>query len=178
ERFGEPLPETDLEQFLTLARAKGFLQQNGHADAAGHALAPTFLFHTGLLCEDGNGDTTTPTYREKGLPTDRPSASPGEPVTASRRPRQSILYWRKSLFDPDRLFTWLAPRLWLVWTPTLLVVSAGGIVLAAGLAWANRQELASAFTQSLRWETVVLAWLTLLGTSGCHQVAHRPACHA
>src|SRR5262249_44304096 len=30
--------------------------------------------------------------------------------------RQSVLSWRKSLWDPDRLFTWLAPRLWFFWT--------------------------------------------------------------
>jgi len=176
ERFGEPLPETDLDQFLTLARAKGFLQQNGHADAAGHALAPTFLFHTGSLCEDGNGDTTTPTYREEGLPTDRPSASPCQPITPLRRPRQSILYWRKNLFDPDRLFTWVAPRLWFLWTYTFLVLSCGAIVLAAVLIWANRQELVSAFAQAWRWETVVLAWLTLLVTIACHEFAHGLTC--
>src|SRR5262245_40766526 len=116
ERFSEPLPETDLKQFLGLVQAKGFLQENGHANAAGCALAPTFLFHTGSLREDGNGDTSTPTYREEELPNDQPSALPRQSISPSRRSWQSILYWRKSLFDPDRLFTWLAPRLWFLWT--------------------------------------------------------------
>ena len=42
---------------------------------------------------------------------------------------QSLLHWRKSLFDPDRLFTWLAPTFWFFWTRAFLVLSAACILL-------------------------------------------------
>src|SRR5262245_52424656 len=40
------------------------------------------------------------------------------------RRRQSILYWRTSLFDPDRFCTWLEPRIRFFWTKAFLLVSA------------------------------------------------------
>src|SRR5262245_38727896 len=40
---------------------------------------------------------------------------------------QRFLYWRKNLFDPDRLFTWLEPRLRFFWSGTFLVVSVASI---------------------------------------------------
>src|SRR5262249_48297173 len=87
-----------------------------------------------------------------------------------------LLFWRKRFFDPDRLFTWLAPRTWFFWTPAFLFFSAGSIVLAAALLWANRQSLASSFLSALHWETAVLAWLALLFVTTCHEFAHGLTC--
>ena len=87
-----------------------------------------------------------------------------------------ILYWRKSFFDPDRLFNWLAPKLWWCWTPAFLVFSAASIGLAAVLLWANRQGLAHSFLSWLRWETAILAWLVLLLVTTCHEFAHGLTC--
>src|SRR5262249_941841 len=56
---------------------------------------------------------------------------------------QSLLYWRKKLFDPDRLLGWLAPRLTLFWTPVFAVVSAACILCAGFILWSNRSDLAS-----------------------------------
>src|SRR5262249_22050490 len=52
-----------------------------------------------------------------------------------------ILYWRKSFFDPDRLFNWLAPKIGWCWTPAFLVFSAGCIGLAAGVVVGDAQGL-------------------------------------
>src|SRR5262249_24985844 len=90
--------------------------------------------------------------------------------------RQSILYWRKSLLDPDRLFTWLAPRLRLFWTSTFLILSVAGILFSVALVWMNRHELVSSFAQAWRWETLALVWLTLLVTTTCHEFAHGLTC--
>ena len=107
---------------------------------------------------------------------DRSSAAFGATRPTPDRTRQSILYWRKSLFDPDRFLTWLAPRLWFFWTRTFLIVSAGCIVLAALLCWANGDELASSFQSVLRWESIVLVWLTILVVTTCHEFAHGLTC--
>jgi multidrug efflux pump subunit AcrA (membrane-fusion protein) len=72
--------------------------------------------------------------------------------------------------------TRLAPKVWFLWTGPFLVLSAGGILAAAGLAWANRQELVSSFAHALRWETAALAWLTLLVVTTCHEFAHGLTC--
>lgn len=45
----------------------------------------------------------------------------------------SLLYWRKNIFDPDSLFSWMVPRIRFVWTRTFLVLSMGVIVFAVVL---------------------------------------------
>jgi putative peptide zinc metalloprotease protein len=89
---------------------------------------------------------------------------------------QSLLSWRKTLWDPDRLFTWLAPRIGFFWTRTFLALSAGSILLAVGLLWANQHELASSFGQAWRWETALLVWLTLFFVTMLHESAHGLTC--
>src|SRR5262249_52104990 len=86
------------------------------------------------------------------------------------------LAWRQSLFDPDRLFTWLAPRLWFFWTPMFLIVSAGCILWAALLLWMNRYEMVGQVAQAWRWQTVALVWLTLLVVTTGHEFAHGLTC--
>jgi multidrug resistance efflux pump len=140
ERFGEPLADEDLGQFVKLARARGLLLPAG--------------------------ETACPT-REAGADT-QPRPSP--------RPRQSLLCWRASLFDPDRLFTRWAPRLGFLWTRAFFLASALCILLVGGLAWTNRFELVTSFTRAWRWETVVLAWLTLVVVTTMHEFAHGLTC--
>jgi multidrug efflux pump subunit AcrA (membrane-fusion protein) len=122
----------------------------------------------GLLQGEGQGDQEA---RKRG---DEEAPESGLPTAAPFGLR--LLCWRKSLFDPDRLFTWLAPRLWFFWTPAFLVLSAGCIVLAAALAWANGPALATSFRSALRWETAVLASLALLFVTTCHEFAHGLTC--
>src|SRR5262249_17827770 len=99
-------------------------------------------------------------------------ASPADPPW----PRQSLLFWRKSLFDPDRLFTRLEPYLRFLGTRTFLFVSVGGILAAAVLVWANHRELGSGFTHVQRWQTWALAWVTLLAATALHECAHGLTC--
>jgi hypothetical protein len=102
----------------------------------------------------------------------------GQRSATNSRPgsKQSLLYWRKSLCDPDRLFTWLAPNIAFFWTRTFLVLSAGSILLAVFMLWANQHELARSFTHALSWETAVLVWLTLFGITMLHESAHGLTC--
>jgi len=142
ERFGQPLPEEDLQGFLEMAWGLKLLRP---ADAPGEASA------------DGASGSVV-----RG---DRDSDPQHVPTNVDRqhhrtRRRVNLLAWRISLFDPDRLFDWLAPKLRFVWTDTFLAISAACILTAAILAWANRNELVSTFAHALRWETPVLVWLT------------------
>ena len=90
--------------------------------------------------------------------------------------KQSILFWRKSLFDPDRLFNWLEPKSRFFWTRTFLVFSAGCILLAPFVLWTNQHDVAGSFASALRWETAVLVWLTLLTVTTLHEFAHGLTC--
>jgi multidrug efflux pump subunit AcrA (membrane-fusion protein) len=150
ERFGEPLSEEDLETFVELARKQGFLQRTS------------------------GGSQSRPE------PEPEPDLSPGSGSgSGSGRwslGNQSLLAWRCRFFDPDRLFTFLEPRLWFFWTRWFLLFSAVCIVAAVALVWLNRQELASSFTGALRWQTAVLVWLTLFAVTMFHESAHGLTC--
>src|SRR5262245_31586213 len=134
ERFGQPLDDEDLNQFLETAREQGLLQPPG----ASH-LAPGV----------------------QGAQSYMPRKAEPDPAPLGLR----ILYWRKNFFDPDRFFTWLAPRIWFFWTPVFLVFSAASIVLATALVWANGDALVGSVVRALRWETFVLGWLTLVAVT-------------
>src|SRR5215207_2255281 len=101
-------------------------------------------------------------------PTDRP-----RPRT---RGRQSLLYWRARLFDPDRLFSLLEPHLRFLWTRVFLVASAVAILAAAGMVWADRGALASGFAHVQRWETWAIALFTLVAATALHECAHGLTC--
>lgn len=152
EQFCEPLTGEELEEFLGLAEARGFLQS-----------------------ADSNGNVAESQEARPRHASDSPA--PGVAARRAPRPRhQSILYWRKSLFDPDRLFSGLAPRLWFLWTRGFVVVWAVCVMAAAAVLWANQDSLVSSFRQGLRWETLILVWLTLLLVTACHEFAHGLTC--
>ena len=91
------------------------------------------------------------------------SASDAPMPPRSDADAQSILYWRKSLFDPNRLFNWLEPKIRFIWTPAFLVLSALAMLAALAVVWVNRFELVSRFGDVLSWKTFLLPgwrWLS------------------
>ncbi len=144
ERFGQPLSEEELDEFVEMARGKGLLQ----------------IADCGMrIAESKEGDSSNP-----------------QSTIRNPQSKQSLLYWRRSLFDPDRFCTWLEPRIRFFWTRGFLLGSAGCILLALALVWLNRQELAASFASALRWETVVWVWLTLFTVTLLHEFAHGLTC--
>jgi multidrug efflux pump subunit AcrA (membrane-fusion protein) len=145
--FGQPLSLEDLDEFVQLVRSWGFLQAEGAEKK----------------------DTPASAVRPAAS---APDAASGEPA----RPRQSILYWRVSFFDPDRLFTRLAPKLWFFWTRPFVLVSAGCILAAVALVWLNWHAWVHTLPGALRWETAFLVWLALMLVTTCHEFAHGLTC--
>jgi multidrug resistance efflux pump len=131
-RFGSPLPEPELGEFIEMARAQRLLEP---------LLEPR--------------------------PRDDERQDP---------PRQTLLCWRKCLFDPDRFLGLLEPRLRFFWTWTFLIASANSILFAALLAWAARQEIAGSFHLIARWENLVLLGITLFTVAMLHEMAHGLTC--
>ena len=149
ERFGQPLEAEELDEFLSTARKQGLLRTGAALDAT--SLAPRAT-QTGLPGADGSR------------------------LSRRRVSWQGLLSWRINLFDPDRLFTWAQPNLGFCWTRGFVVFSTGCIVLASALIGLNREQLAVSFVNSLRWETAVLGWLTLLAVTTLHEFAHGLTC--
>jgi len=124
--------------------------------------------------------------QQRGLLIDRSAETlvntPAVPQTTaavpkpSPKPRQSLLFWRKTIFDPDRLFSWLLPKLWFFWTPAFLLLSATSIVAAATLLWGNWHDFTTFFSSAWRWQTIAYVWLTLIVVTACHEFAHGLTC--
>ncbi|MGH7138433.1 MAG: hypothetical protein ACREHD_22000, partial [Pirellulales bacterium] len=106
-----------------------------------------------------------------------PKAAPSAPTAPKPRATgQSLLAWRKSLFDPDASYNWLEPKLRFFWTRGFLALSVPLIVAAVAIVWLNRNELVSDLAENLRWQTVVMGVLTLLLVTALHESAHGLTC--
>lgn len=92
------------------------------------------------------------------------------------KPRQSILYFRRSLFDPDSLFNWLEPRLRFFWTRGFVILSLVSMALAALITWEARDAMLSRFATILSWKVLALFWVTVIITMMLHEFAHGLTC--
>src|SRR5207247_3131381 len=102
-------------------------------------------------------------------------AAPPKPLTPYRLAKK-ILFFRRSAFDPDRLFTWLAPQIAWVWSVAFLWISLTLIAVAGVLWWSNWGEYAEYLPEILSWETIVLAWVILCLVTTGHEFAHGLTC--
>jgi multidrug resistance efflux pump len=150
QQFGQPLSAEELEEFVAMATEQGLV---------GFAKRPPPKANT-VLAETASESAVSYSQSE----------------TRNPKSRQSVLYWRKSLFDPDRLFTRLEPRIRFFWTRGFLVVSTCSILAATAVLAANRTALAETFADALRWESLLLVWITLLAVTTLHEFAHGLTC--
>ena len=107
------------------------------------------------------------------------ASAPSPAIAQPRVPSwsvQSLLYWRKNFFDPNRFFSWLEPSIRFLWTTAFLFVSLLGILAALVVLIGNREELLGYFFSTLRWETLALVWLSLVVATFCHEFAHGLTC--
>lgn len=95
---------------------------------------------------------------------------------SGRRIRGSLLYLRFPLFDPDRVFTWVAARCGLLFTREAVFAGAGLIALASWITLLNGGTIAAHLSQFRgTWVFFVLLLLVLASVS-LHECAHGLAC--
>ena len=149
-----------------------------------HALREAFQnqFDDELTDEDIDGFLKLAASRgllESSPPTEPKQAADATPPDAARPPakaRQSLLAWRISLFDPDRLFTRLEPRLRFFWTRAFFGLSIALIAAAVFVLWLNRGQFVVDLAHNLHWQTVLLGGLTLILVTALHESAHGLTC--
>jgi multidrug resistance efflux pump len=158
-RFGQPLSREELDGFVELADSMGLVSWE-HVPPARRIVPPAM---------EGLGEANR--TDESAAPRAAPKDTAAEPLH-----EQSILYWRKSLFDPDRLFNRVEPKIRFVWTRAFLVVSVLSIIAALGVMLTNRHELISRFVDAMSWQTLLCAWVTLVLATTAHEFAHGLTC--
>lgn len=150
-RFGDALTPEDLEQFIEIARAQRFLVSDALAEVPNRPTTPALA------------------------PKPPPGKAPGV-FDWLKGATANLLFWRKSLVDPDRFLTWLAPRVSFLWTRAFLVLSLTGIAWALLLLLVNWPEYKDYFVENLRWDTVLLAYVAIVLATALHEVAHGLTC--
>ncbi|HEY1378336.1 MAG TPA: efflux RND transporter periplasmic adaptor subunit [Gemmataceae bacterium] len=163
-------------QFYDLGPEESFLLLALDGTHTAATLAAAFEARFGSPLAPADVDDFLAIARGNGFVYADAAPADAAPAPAPRKPRQSILYLRKTVFDPDRLFTWLEPKLRFVWTTPFLIGTAVLIVLAACAVWSGRAALVGQLPHVMRWDVLALAWLTLVTVTTLHEFAHGLTC--
>lgn len=105
-----------------------------------------------------------------------PAPVAGAEATAVTKAKfgQSLLFFRKSIFDPDRVLTWLEPKVRFLWTRGFLLATLAGFVMALAILIANWDDLLAFLPRS--YEMLILAWFAIALATACHEFAHGLTC--
>ncbi len=169
-QFGEPLSDHDLGEFLEMAKAQEFLAPASETDTPAMGERTAALLGFTAPGRDQPADEPPPVPLLVATPTPSPPTADPAPVAAPSG--QSLLHWRKSVFNPDRQFTRMVPWLGFLWTRGFLAVSLLAVAVALWVVVSNWSELLSGFDGAMRWETAVLVWVVMLTATTLHEFAH------
>lgn len=175
--------DSDTGAYFHLGPEEAFLLLRLDGQHTSEEIRAAFTDHFGQPLREEELDEFLQMVRDQGLlqqdasSTPPAASAPAAPAFLPLPPGlQRFLFWRKKIFDPDGLFTWLEPRVRFFWTIPFFVVSSGCILLATGLLWADGAHLVESFHGALRWETAVGAWLVLALMTTLHEFAHGLTC--
>jgi putative peptide zinc metalloprotease protein len=145
-RYQESLSRDDIDDFVSMVRKERLLE--GDESAANDVAAgPQGGWLRGLI---------------------------GRCVKQSRE--QSVFFFRVALFNPNAILEWLEPRTRWLFNKRLANGAAFAFCLAVVVTWANRAHLVTQVTEQLGWRLLVLAWLTTMIVTICHEFGHGLAC--
>ncbi len=99
---------------------------------------------------------------------ERDASSVPIPHHARGRIRGNPLYLRLKAFDPDRALEKILRKTRWLFTPAFASLCAIGFLVALGITLANAAEIAHALGALSIFESLLLAWLTLVGFVAIH----------
>jgi putative peptide zinc metalloprotease protein len=152
ERFAESLDDADLGSFLTAIERKG--------------LIPNVLGRTPATSPDDEDDDAD------AEDDDDPNVVPGQ----KRWWKQSILFWRVPLVNPDRFLGFVVRLFPWIWTQAFFAASLGLMGLATFILLQSSDDLSNSLKASFRWETLVVLACASVGATILHEIAHGATC--
>ena len=87
-----------------------------------------------------------------------------------------VFFFRKALFDPDRLFARMAKPLWWIWTKATFWISWAIIALGAAVFIYNADHLDQALANLFNWHNIALMWVTTILIKSIHELGHGLTC--
>ncbi len=87
-----------------------------------------------------------------------------------------IFFFRRSLYDPDRLFGAMARRVGWIWTRTTFWVSWAIIAAGAAVFLTKAEGLDHALANLFNWHNIALMWVTTILIKSVHELGHGLTC--
>ncbi len=172
-------------EYFCIGREEHFLLMQMEINGTVDGLVDAFEKEFGDTLTNDDIDAFLKLLRSRGLTTDvtdeqlqleRAKNNNPEEDEEETGHKQNLLFYRVPLYDPDRLFSRLEPALCWIWTRGFLVAAALMLATAALVLWTNRGDVASGFSQAMRWETVVVVGFAILMSTALHEFAHGITC--
>ncbi len=163
------------ERFFRFKETEHFIAQQFDGVTSPDTARQRFEGKFGVTLSPENIEQFVNRLRGVGLLTDG-VAGPSLPPAPRRRVAGDLFYLRFKIFDPDRLFDWLIPKIRFLFTPYFVVSSAALVVVAAAVSAANWAEIIHGFGGLFRLESLMLAWLICLAVITAHEFSHGLTC--
>src|SRR5688572_2793432 len=93
-----------------------------------------------------------------------------------KRVRGTLLYLRFPGFNPDRLVTWLAGKLWFCFTPAFVALSAAIILLGVFTATTQWTDITYDLQRLYNISSLFALYVTVLVVVAFHEFAHGVTC--
>ncbi len=87
-----------------------------------------------------------------------------------------IFFFRKSLYDPDKLFGRMAKSVGWIWTKTTYWVSWAIIALGATVFLYSAEGLDHALANLFNWNNLAIMWVTTIALKSVHELGHGLTC--
>jgi putative peptide zinc metalloprotease protein len=101
---------------------------------------------------------------------------PSPPKRAGKFFGGNALWFRVKAFDPDRLFTWLHPRITSLFTPAFVTLAIAVILTGLAIVLGNRAELGPDLRRLWGAHGLVLVWSAIFVVTILHEFAHGLTC--
>jgi putative peptide zinc metalloprotease protein len=150
ERFAESLDDADLDSFLAAIERKGLI--------------------SGLFGQ-------SPVQQLDSEDEDEDDEDEIEVVQGQKRWwKQSVLFWRVPLVNPDRFLAFVVQLVPWIWTRAFFIVSLCVMGLATFVLLQNGEDLSNSIKASFRWETLIVLACASVGATALHEIAHGATC--
>ena len=88
----------------------------------------------------------------------------------------NVFFFRRSLFDPDRIFGKMAKPLWWIWTKQTFWISWVIIALGAIVFLTQAEGFEQALANLFNWHNLALMWVTTIVLKSIHELGHGLTC--
>jgi putative peptide zinc metalloprotease protein len=102
---------------------------------------------------------------------------PLDPGLWKKRPLlQKALFFKIKAIDPERLLTRIEPITRIFYSRLMIPVYVGLVFLAITVVLSNRLELSEQVKRSMRPESIIHIWLTIIALTWLHELSHALTC--